>query len=122
MNLDNLGGRKFILAVFVIIILTVVAIIKPEALNAEFVSGLIGIVASFSIANTMTTVKAMGQQQQEEESQSEPPEVTVPESNDELKTEIMYLENKLQPQIDELKVSLETQAKVLMSIGQRLTK
>lgn len=121
MNLDNLGGRKFILAVFVIIILTVVAVIKPEALNAEFVSGLIGIVASFSIANTMTTVKAMGQRQPDE-FQSESPEVTVPESNDELKTEIMYLENKLQPQIDELKVSLETQAKVLMSIGQRLTK
>jgi len=58
--ISKLGGRKFILGILSILILTVLAVVKPEAIKVELITGLLGILGLFNASNAFTTAKTAG--------------------------------------------------------------
>lgn len=53
--IDKFGGRKFVVSIVGLIVFTLLAIFKPEAITAEFLTGILGIIGSFSVSNVVNT-------------------------------------------------------------------
>lgn len=58
--LEKLGGTKFIMTVVAMGIGTAVEVLKPSGLGATFAGLLAGLVATYGVANTFITNKALG--------------------------------------------------------------
>ncbi len=63
MNLDNLGGRKFVLAILSLVAGLLTHSLSPKGLSTEVVAMIVGILGTFSVANTVATVKAPNSQE-----------------------------------------------------------
>jgi hypothetical protein len=57
--LEKLGGTKFLMTLIAMGIGTAVEILKPSGLGATFAGLLAGLVATYGVANTMITNKAL---------------------------------------------------------------
>ena len=55
--IETLGGRKFILSIFAMIALITLSALKPGALTVELITGMLGIIAAFNVANVVLTPK-----------------------------------------------------------------
>lgn len=119
MTIESLGGRKFVLTVSAMLILTGLAAFKPEAITAEFISALLGVIGSFTVANGFLTAKSMGGTESQQADKS-------PESTDtepELNPELLFLRNeigRLEGEINDLKNTVGLQGQTIGAIGQRV--
>ena len=68
--LDRLGGRKFVLALFSLVAGLLTHALSPKGLSAEVVGLVVGVLGTFSVANTVATVKTSGGQVAEEAPQA----------------------------------------------------
>ena len=66
MTLESLGGRKFVLALFSLVAGLLTHALSPKGLSAEVVGLVVGVLGTFSVANTVATVKTSGGQVAEE--------------------------------------------------------
>lgn len=57
--LERIGGRKFLLAIIILIVGTIVQIKSAAGVNESFVALLVGIMASFGATNAWVTTKGM---------------------------------------------------------------
>lgn len=55
-TIEKLGGRKMILAVTSLLVLSLLAAFKPEALTTEFITGILGLVGLFGASNTINSI------------------------------------------------------------------
>lgn len=101
-TIEKLGGRKMIIGTLGLIVLTVLAAFKPEAITAQFITGLLGIIAAFNIANVTNTMKALT-------NPSAQPPTSPNEDSDENK--VNYL--NLQSQIDTTTKQIEVLADII---------
>ena len=56
--MESLGGRKFLMAVVIIIAGTAIELIGKSGLSATMATFLVGILSAFSAANVISTVRA----------------------------------------------------------------
>lgn len=54
--LERLGGRKFVLAIISLVAGLLTHALSPKGLSTEVVAMIVGLVGTFSIANTVSTV------------------------------------------------------------------
>jgi hypothetical protein len=62
MNIEALGGRKFVLALFSLVAGMLTHALSPKGLSTEVVAMIVGVLGTFSVANTVATVKVPGSQ------------------------------------------------------------
>lgn len=65
-------STKFILAILVLGVLTAVAIASPSALSTELVTGLLGVIATYSGSNAVLSALSMRKQSVQEQSVDAP--------------------------------------------------
>lgn len=63
MNLEALGGRKFLLAIISLVAGLLTHSLSPKGLSTEVVAMIVGIIGTFSVSNTIATIKAPGSQE-----------------------------------------------------------
>lgn len=63
MDFDKIGGRKFVLAVISLIAGLATHVLSAKGLTTEVVGLIVGVIGTFSVANTVATVKAPGSQE-----------------------------------------------------------
>ena len=114
MNIETLGGRKFLLSNVALLSVVVLGALKPDALTAELVGAIVGILGAYSASNVLTSKYTTVAPQ----TTIEAPETYITE--DQLKTEIMAVEASLLSKVVELKDLQELQSKTLNAIGQRI--
>jgi hypothetical protein len=73
MDFDKVGGRKFVLAIVSLIAGLVTHVLSVKGLTSEVVGLIVGVIGTFSVANTVATVKAPGSQEIEADVQLPPP-------------------------------------------------
>ena len=62
MNFDKIGGRKFVLAIISLIAGLVTHVLSAKGLTSEVVGLIVGVIGTFSVANTVSTIKAPTQE------------------------------------------------------------
>ena len=62
MNFDKIGGRKFVLAIISLIAGLATHVLSVKGLSTEVVGLIIGVIGTFSVANTVATIKTPGSQ------------------------------------------------------------
>jgi len=102
-RLDKLGGRKFVLGLLGLVVLTVLGVVKPEAISASFITGLLGIVAAFNVSNVTTTVKTLGAPSTVDTS------APLNELQENVKVDLLYL----QSQVDVANQRVEAMANII---------
>ena len=79
MNFDAIGGRKFVLAIISLIAGLVTHVLSAKGLTTEVVGLIVGVIGTFSVANTVTTIKAPTETEVSEPSESILPSVRQPD-------------------------------------------
>ena len=80
--MEKLGGRKFVLTIISLIVGTVVEVYSKNGVSATFASLLAGLVATFGVANTVLSHKAIGAKPTEAVEASEPEPTEEPEEEE----------------------------------------
>ena len=84
MNKDTMLRRftstKFVLAILVLGVLTAVALASPQALSTELVTGLLGVIATYSGSNAVLSALSMKKQEATETTQAAPQVETEPDT------------------------------------------
>lgn len=111
--LERLGGTKFLMALIAMAIGTAVELLKPGGIGPTFASLLAGLMATYGVANTVITNKALGT-----------PGV-IPSDELSVKENNPVQENNAEPlpvgnpvQIDYIVDSLNKQGELLLNIAQ----
>lgn len=122
MNLDKLGGRKFLLTLLIIGVGTLVQLLSKNGVTESFTALLIGAAAAYGATNTIITSKAIGaagaalppqQQPASDDTTTTPaaPEQQPPAVNEEQAQMVL-----------ELKSSLEAHSQALSALQEGLVK
>lgn len=95
MNKDTLLRRftstKFVLAILVLTVLIVVALANPQALSTELVTGLLGVIATYSGSNAVLSALSMKKSPSQEA--TEPVAQAEPDTLD--RDNILDLQNRM---------------------------
>jgi hypothetical protein len=128
MNIETLGGRKFLLSNVALLSVVVLGALKPDALTTELVGAIVGILGAYSASNVLTSkyttaspkdvIVSLKDTIGPLKDTTEEPETYITE--DQLKTEIMAVEASLLSKVAELKDLQDLQSKTLNAIGQRV--
>ena len=86
-------STKFILAILVLGVLTAVAIASPQALSAELVTGLLGVIATYSGSNAVLSVLSMKKQVAQEQA-AQP--VVEPEPDTLMRDNVLDLQARME--------------------------
>lgn len=122
--MEIIGGRKFILSLISMLILAALAFLKPDALTAELVGGILGVIAVFSGANSVLTAVS-GKSNSNPPTQTSPPQLSMETAKQEERVSIpsqdesVQFESKLgiiQNQIDAIVSVLKHQGEIINNL------
>jgi hypothetical protein len=85
MNIEAIGGRKFVLAVLTLVALVALAAADSSILTTEVIVAILGVLATYSGSNSFLTAMA---------TKATPQSAAAPQATEELGGEIQYVDSK----------------------------